>query len=285
MTFLRFPSEMASGVDATAEDAVAIVEGADLAGSEGALLCGEAEEGASVGLRLVAGGHARVPVAHADLKVPGLCRRFGNEPAEVVQPNFLVPEGIGMAALKGDDQFIAVHPFGDNDVELVLGVGRNPDTAALAEGVAVKTAVLPETPALEIDDGTRLVGNEGFEEIIDFHLPDKADALAVLLPGVGETESGGDPPHLRLGKVADGKDGAPQLLRSKQAEEIALVLVLVHSLLQGGHAPDLLLAAVMAGGDSLETVLKGPVEEDAEFHFPVAHDIRIRREPGSVSIQ
>lgn len=163
--------------------------------------------GGEVGTGNPASGYTGIAVSDFDFEVSRLGRGFRDEEAEGMELSGVMPERVGAAAFEGDDQFIGLHSFGDNDIKLVIGIGRDADAATLSDGVSVEAAVGTEVLSLEVDDGAGLIGDVGGEEIVYLNLADEADALAILFIGIGKAELAGGPTDFGFGEKADGEDG------------------------------------------------------------------------------
>lgn len=189
-------------------------------------------------------------------------RGIRGEEAEGMELGGVMPERVGTAAFEGDDQFIGLHSFGDDDVEFVIGIGRDADAAALSDGVAVEAAVGAEVFSFEVDDGAGLIGDKGGEEIVYFNLTDEADTLAILFIGIGKAELAGGPADFGFGEMADGEDGVLQLLGLEEAEEVALIFFGIAALMELRECAVARLwsgVAVVTGGDGVKAVLAGPL--------------------------
>lgn len=87
----------------------------------------------------------------------------------------------------------------------------------------------------------------------------------------------------RLQQVAEGKHGFGNLAGPHQGKEIRLVLVRVPSAQDERSLRRLQPAGIVARGDVLEALFQGIIQKYAEFHFPVAQHVRIRRISGPVA--
>lgn len=195
-----------------------------------------------------------------------------------------LPEWGGPFVLETDDEGILREILGDDDEKAVIGVGGDADAAALAEGVAVEAAVLAAGASIGIEDRAGLVGNVGFKEIVDADTSDKADALGILLLGVGEADLARALAHLWFAEVTDGEQCALQLAAGNEAEKVALILIGVAAFEERGAIGRLDGLAIVAGCDAGEAVGERPIQEDAELHFAVTEDIRVWGEALAVAI-
>jgi len=170
---------------------------------------------------------AGVAVADPAFEPAGGRDRFADE-ADALHAAFPGPQPGGLGAVEGDEQRVVARALARDHVGLVLGVRREADAAALADGVVVQAAVLADDLAVgRADDRARVLGHVGGEEVGHLHLADEADALAVLLAGGGQAGGGGKFAQRGLGEVADREKGVAELRLGEQGEEIGLILVFV----------------------------------------------------------
>ena len=102
---------------------------------------------------------------------------------------------------------------------------------------------------------------------------DKADVLAVPLPGADQPLLLGDVPDLLLGQPPQGEAHPCELRLGERPEDIALVLLRVEGLFQQEAAGALvpLHLGVVAGGQKGIAQLVRLLQKGAEFDGPVAH--------------
>ena len=267
-----------------------IVEGDDLAGGEGALGFLEVDARAE-GEPVLVKGEGSVGDGGGGVAVAGLGEEGGGLPedlageAQVEDFDRRLVEALGVGLIECDVKGVFPVIFIDDDICLVVGVAGHPDTLALAEGIMVKAAMGADGFAPMVDDGAGLIGDVFGEEFIDIDLAEKADALAVFLGGVGESVLVRDFPDLGFGKFAYGEEGSGDLPLMQEGEEVALVFVGVAAFEEGGGAVgEVASPAIVTGGDTVETVTQGPLEEDAEFHFPVAEHIGVGGNAAAVTV-
>ena len=191
------------------------------------------------------------------------------------------PEQRCVGIFNGDDEFIGLRPLGHDDVGLLVDGTSHAVPLALAQCVKVQPAMLAEHLAFQIHNESWLVRHKGAQEILHLHLPNEADALAVLFLRCLEAELARPLPQLRLEQMPDGELRDAHLMRLHHGKEVGLVLVRI------GPAQDVpvLFACIVPGGDGLKAVLLRPVPEDTEFHLAVAHHIGIRRDAGLVAFK
>ncbi len=67
------------------------------------------------------------------------------------------------------------------------------------------------------------------QEVLDRHLTEEADALAVFAFGVRQPRVGGELAHFGLQEFADREDRLRELFLPQQREEVGLVLVRVET--------------------------------------------------------
>ena len=124
----------------------------------------------------------------------------------------------------------------------------------------------------------------GLEEGVVVAAGDEADLLRVGLVGDGEACVGGHLADCGLLHLAEGEEGAGELLLSQAEEEVGLVLGVV-----GGAGEDPaaargveVVAGVVAGGDAVGADLAGGDEELVELEVVVAEGAGDGRASGEV---
>ena len=101
--------------------------------------------------------------------------------------------------------------------------------------------------------------------------------MAVFAFRVRELGFGGEPADLGLEQIPDREDGPRELCLAQQREEVGLILVGVEAFEQVEGAVGVLAATrVVSGGDGIIAVGQRPTQEDAELHFAVTDDVRVR---------
>ena len=106
---------------------------------------------------------------------------------------------------------------------------------------------------------------------------DKADVLAVRLPGIEKALAAGNLPGLRFAESPQGEAGVGQLVLGQHIEYVTLVLAGVQGLFQQIPAVFLLNAGIVAGGDGIAAHEGRPVIETPEFQIAVAVNTGIGR--------
>lgn len=275
-----------SEINRAAEELFAAVKGEDLAGGEGALGRGETDERGAAAFGNELERHARIAVAHAAFDGGGCGERLA-DPAHVVHADFAAEEAGRFGMVERDEQRVVRGAFADNDVVLVVGIGRDADVSPLAERVVMQAAVAAEFASVGgADDRAGLVGHEGAEEILHLHFADEADALAVFFFGGGEARFACEAAEFGFGQVPDGETGVAELLLVEQREEVGLVFVFVGAFEENAFAGGSDRAArVVSGGDGGEAVIARPRAEHAELDLAVAHHVGIRREAAGVAVE
>ncbi len=251
---------------------------------EGSLRPGEGDLGGIRTGGAVADRLGGVPVARFGEEVAGF-RDGPVDEAQAVEFDFGGVEAGGIGIFEGDDQLVALHIEADHHVELVVRVGGHADSAALPHGVAVQAPVPAEDPALGVDDVSGAVLDVVFEESVDVHVAEEADALAVFLGGVGQAVPPGQFAHLGFFEFADGEERPADLFLPDHGQEIGLVLVPVHAFQQVLAAIRIrCFAHVVPGGDAVEALGQGVLLENAELHLAVAHDVGVRGDPVLIAL-
>ena len=123
-----------------------------------------------------------------------------------------------------------------------------------------------------VGEGFALLGEVGGEEALVAAAGDEADLLGVGLLGEVEAVVGGHGADGGLLHLAEGEEGAGELILGEAEEEVGLVLGLV-----GGAGEDpaaagfvVVIARVVAGGDALGADLAGGEEKLIELEVVVA---------------
>lgn len=265
--------------NSSAEEGVAVVESDDLSGRDAALHVLIGDVGAAVAVGRKGDGRGGIAVADADEHFAFFGQRTVN-PGEVVDPGFRrVERSRRFRMVKSYDQLIGFKALGDDDVVFVVGIGRDIDAAALADGVMEKPFVFAEYLSGSVYDFSRFLRDVLLEKIVDADFADEANALAVLAFGVRESGFFREFAEFRLEQMADRIEGALQLLLAQQSEKIGLVLVRIDAAENVGSAVGVVAAAgVVTGGDAIKTVCESLAGEDAKLHFPIAENVRIRRQ-------
>ena len=261
-----------------------MVDGEHLAGREAALGLGEAEADGAVRLGAEAGGRGLVAIAHAGEDVlfaaDGLV-----DPGEVPRDGFARVEPRSVRLVEGDVQGVGREILLHDDEVFVVGVGRQADALALADGVAVQAAMLADRLAGGVRDRSGGVGDMPLQEVLHRHLAEEADALAVLAFGVRQLRVGGELAHLGLQQFADREDRLRELFLAEQREEVGLILVRVEAFEEVERPVGVRAATrVMAGRDDVEAVLERLAQEDPELHLAVADDVGVRGEALAVAV-
>jgi hypothetical protein len=251
---------------------VFLIEDGGLAGGDGAL--GLVEEGADlVVVDAGEGGHCGdVAVADLDADADGFGELGDGYPVEAVGEEVARHE-IGVGA-NGDLVGVGV------DVEDVEGLGAGEAEAlALTDGEGVDAGVVADDFAGGGDEfaggvgeGFALLVEVGLEEGVVVAAGDEADLLGVWLGGYVEAGFGGHDADGGLVHLAEGEEGAGELLLREAEEEVGLVLGLVGG---AGENPTVadgveVIAGVMAGGDAVCPDLAGGCEELIELEVVVA---------------
>ncbi len=96
---------------------------------------------------------------------------------------------------------------------------------ALAQGVIHEPLVFAHRPALGRAHRAGLTRQIALEKFAERPFADKADAGAVLLGGIGQSDAARQLAHARLGQLAQGKQHGRQLGLAEAVEKIALILV------------------------------------------------------------
>ena len=125
-----------------------------------------------------------------------------------------------------------------------------------SDGIAVQAAVLADFLADGVHDRSRGIGDMPLEEVLHRHLPEEADALAVLAFGVRQLRVGGELAHFGLQQFADREDRLRELFLTQQREEVGLVLVRVEAFEEVERPVGVRASArVVTGGDDVIAVL------------------------------
>ena len=182
-----------------------------MAGCNPALHVFIGDVGAAVTVGSEGDGRGGIAVTDADEDFAFFGQRAVN-PREVVDPGFRrVERSRRFRMVEGDDQFIGLEALGDDDIVFVVGVGRDIDSAALADGVMEKSLVFAEHLSGGVYDLSRFLRDVLFEKIVDADFPDEANTLAVFALRVREPGFFREFAEFRLEQVADGLEGALQL--------------------------------------------------------------------------
>ena len=199
----------------------------------------------------------------------------------------MLEEARGIRMVERDEQRAVRRPFSDHDIGFVVRVGRDADTLALAQRVEMESAMPAQLAAVGcLHDGTRSVRYISAEEVSHLHFADETNTLAVLFVGRWQPGFASETPQLRLRQVADGESGVLQLFLRQQCEKVGLILVFVGPFKEVTGAVGVRNAAgVVPGCHGGEAFGAGPRAENAEFHFPVAHDVGIRGKPAGVTVE
>jgi len=271
---------------AAADDLVFLIEDGGLAGGDGSLgLVEESMDG--VVIDAAEGGHGR-GVAMADLGADADGFAFGQagdgDPVEAVGEE-IAGEKIFVGA-DGDPVGVGV------DGEDVERVGRGEAEAlALAYGEALDAFVVTDDLAGGGDEFAGGVG-ELFVLLVEVRLQesvvvaagDEADLLRVGLGRDGEAGFGGHLADFGLAHLAEGEEGARELVLREAEEEVGLVLGMVGG---AGEDPALsllvkMITRIMPGGDAVGTDLTGGDEELVELEVVVAEGAGDGRAAGEV---
>ena len=230
-------------------------------------------------------GHGRgVAMADLDADADGFGELGDGDPVEAVGEE-----------VAGEEIFVGA--YGDLvgvgvDVEDVERVGAGEAEAlALADGEALDAFVVADDFAGGGDEFAGGVGEVfallvevGLEEGVVVAAGDEADLLRVGLRGYGEAGVGGHLADGGLLHLAEGEEGAAELLLREAEEEVGLVLGLVGG---AGEDPALarlveVVAGVVAGGDAVGADLAGGGEELVELEVVVAEGAGDGRAAGEV---
>jgi ABC-type uncharacterized transport system YnjBCD ATPase subunit len=191
----------------------------DLSGGETSLGRMEAEVDGAVGVRLKVSGDGLVPVTHPGKDGLLAVERLIN-PSEVGGTGRFGVEPLRVRRIEGHVQGLRREILFYHDEIFLVGIGRQADAFTLSDGIAVQATVLADFLADGVDDGTRCVGDVAFEEVLHRHLPEEANALAILARGVRELGLDGQAADFWLGKFANREEGLGELVLAQQGEEV-----------------------------------------------------------------
>lgn len=118
----------------SSEKVFAIIERADLAGRERALWLGVFEFGTAISQWAEARCASGAAIARLGIQC-ALVVQGRTGAGNRMQHGFVCPEQWRVGIFNGDDEFVALRPFGDDDVGLLVQRTGNADALALAEGV------------------------------------------------------------------------------------------------------------------------------------------------------
>ena len=175
----------------------------------------------------------------------------------------------GMVRALHDDERIARDVLARHEPGRVVAAreAADPEAAALAERVALESAVAPDHAAIRGFDRAGPSRQPTAHEIAEGALTDKADAGRVALLRDRQPALPRDGPHLALAEVPDWKHAVRELFRCQRVQEVSLVLVAVHSAQDLPADSD---AGVVACCVSLGAKPARIVEADAELDLAVA---------------
>ena len=88
--------------------------------------------------------------------------------------------------IEGNNEFAGRSIKANNNIKFIICIGGHTDAASLTHSVAVQATMCPQYDPIDADDLSRLIINVVFEEIVDVHIAEKADALTVFLCCIGE---------------------------------------------------------------------------------------------------
>ena len=148
----------------------------------------------------------------------------------------------------------------------------DPEAAALAERVALESAVAPDHAAIRGFDRAGPSRQPTAHEIAEGALPDEADAGRIALFRDRQPPLPRDGAHLALAEVPDWKYAVRELFRRQRVQEVSLVLVAVHAAQELSPVSD---AGVVACCVSLGAEPARIVEADAELDLAVAEHVGI----------
>ena len=103
-------------------------------------------------------------------------------------------------------------------------------TLALADGMEHQALVLPQRFSFDGNDFTWLCGKITGQKIVEFALPDEADAGAVFFGRVWKPFSAAMLAYFRFVQFAERKQAMVQRPLCQAIQEIALIFVVVHAL-------------------------------------------------------
>src|SRR5690606_12079083 len=127
-------------VDSSADDGFAVMESEDLSTRQRALRFVEDDAGRVEAVRQKCDLLERIEVARASLET-GLSLDGSLNPGDVPYLDFLTIQPRRLHAIESDDQVILRQVLSDDDEMLVVGIGGNPDSAALTDRVEMKPLV------------------------------------------------------------------------------------------------------------------------------------------------
>ena len=170
-----------------------------------------------------------------------------------------------------------------DDIERLSG--RDAEPAPLADRVMDDARMPAEDAPVDMDDIARLgsLGHQALDHVAVASGGDEADVLAVRLVGVQEPVAPRKLAGLDLGKVAERKAKAGELLPGRREQEIALVALGVGRAVERPSAASVVARDhVMPGRQQVGAEILGGVEQIGEFHVLVAGDAGYRRLAGNI---
>jgi hypothetical protein len=176
---------------------------------------------------------------------------------------------------------------GDEDgvlVEILVhdvpGASSEPEAATLADGVKPRTPVVTEDlSARDVADLAGTLSEMVTNEIVERNATEETDSLAVGPIGILEPETSSALTDLGLGHIADREKTPRELMLTKLAEEVGLVLLRIGAAEKVESTIAVLDLHVVARSDTIES-FPDPIDKRAELDHAVAHHIGARRASG-----
>ena len=176
--------------------------------------------------------------------------------------------------------------FLHHDIRLLENRRCNPQSLPLTQRIKMQSPVLPQPPAICRHHRPRRIRHEGTQKIAHLHLTDKTNPLTILLPRRCQPQRRRPLPHLRLQHPANRKQRPLHLMLLQQRQKIGLILIRIppppHSV-----RPALLMRhlRIMPSRHGTESFLQRIFQKHPELDLPIAHHVRIRRDPRLIAMQ